>query len=330
MVQAKKWILAHHFDGQPKDSDLQLVEETLPDLKDGDVLIEAVFLSVDPYMRPYSARSLKEGDTMIGSQVAQVKESRNANFPKDSYVVANVGWRSHTVTSDESLLRPVPPFGKLPLSYALGILGMPGMTAYFGLLEICHPKEGEVVLVNGAGGAVGSLVGQIAKLKGCKVIAFAGTEEKCRWLREDLKLDVVYNYKKVADQEKAIREAAPDGVDCFFDNVGGEAFTAGIHNMKTFGRVSLCGAISTYNAKGEELRGPYANGIIISRQLKLEGFIVLRWLPKWGDAIKETIGWIQQGKVQTKETVTEGFENMRAAFYGLFTGDNIGKAVVKA
>ncbi|XP_064606053.1 prostaglandin reductase 1-like [Liolophura sinensis] len=247
-----------------------------------------------------------------------VKESRNPKFAKGIYVVADVGWRDHTVTSDESLLRPIPSFGDLSLSYALGVLGMPGMTAYFGLLEICQPKEGEVVLVNGAGGAVGSLVGQIAKLKGCKVIAFAGTEEKCRWLREDLKLDFVYNYKKVADQEKAIREAAPDRVDCFFDNVGGEAFTAGLCNMKILGRVSLCGAISIYNAKGEEVKGPYPNMLIISRELKVQGFIVYGWLPKWGDAIKEMIGWIQQCKVQTKETVTEGFENMRAAVYGLF------------
>ncbi|XP_064615137.1 prostaglandin reductase 1-like [Liolophura sinensis] len=329
MVKAKKWILAHHFDGNPKDSDMKLVEETLPELKDGDVLLEAVYLTVDPYMRPFSAVALKEGDTMMGTQVALVKESRNPKFPKGTYVDANVGWRTHTVTSDESLLRKFPPFGELPLSYAVGALGMPGMTAYYGLLEILKPKKGEVILVNGAAGAVGSLVGQIAKLKGCKVIAFAGSPEKCKWLKDDLKFDHVFNYKQVKDQEKAIREASPDGLDCFFDNVGGESFTAGLRCMKDFGRIAVCGCISSYNDKGEEKQGPYPNALINRRQLRVEGFLGWRWMAQWDEATLEMIDWIRQGKLVVKESVTEGFDNMRSAFYGLFKGNNIGKAVIK-
>ncbi|XP_060081386.1 prostaglandin reductase 1-like [Ylistrum balloti] len=209
---------------------------------------------------------------------------------------------------------------------------MPGeqianMTAYFGFLELCQPKEGDTVLVNGAAGAVGSLVGQIAKIKGCKVVGCAGTEDKCKWLKE-LGFDEVFNYKKV-DLSEALKTAAPDGYDCFFDNIGADFTSTALKHMKLFGRVSICGQISMYNDK-EPPRGVYPFMDILAKQLKVEGFIVLRWYPRWAEGEKDMAQWIREGKIKYKETIYKGFENMPTAFVGLFDGANTGKAIISS
>jgi len=339
MVKAKKFVYARRFDGEPKLDNFNLVEEELAELQDDDVLIEALYLSVDPYMRAYVQR-LSPGQTMIGSQVARVVESKSKDFPIGAHVWAHLGWRNKSIfnlktyENDKTSLPPyvLPAYGELPLSLGIGTLGMPGNTAYFGFLEICQPKVGETVAVTGAAGAVGMIVGQIAKIKGCKVIGFAGTDEKCEWLKTELAFDHVINYKS-ENVKKQIVAAAPNGIDCYFDNVGGELSTTIISQMNTYGRVSVCGSISAYNSMNENSELPTATILqpaIVFKQLKIEGFIVYRWLDRWLEGLTQLQKWIGEGKLKYHETITDGFENMPHAFIGLLRGENTGKAVVKA
>lgn len=333
MVKAKKFVFAKHFQGLPKDSDLKLEEEDLPALKDGEALFEAVYLSVDPYMRPYTAR-LPEGITMIGEQFAKCVESKNPEFKKGCHVLGFFGWRTHTIVAgkgeDLRITRvDVADFDKLPTSLALGTLGMPGATGYLGLMYHGEPKAGETVLVNAAAGAVGSVVGQVAKIKGCKVIGYAGTEAKCKWLKE-LGFDHVFNYK-TANLDETLKQAAPDGVNVYFDNVGGEfSNTVLMKHMAVRGRVVLCGCISSYNAQ-EPAKETSIWPMILFKRLTIRGIIVNQdYTPtQWKEAFAFMGQWIKEGKMKYKETVTQGFENMPKAFLGLFTGDNIGKAIVK-
>nr|CAD7260676.1 unnamed protein product [Timema shepardi] len=271
MVKSKKIVLAKQFDGEPKESDFKIIEEELPPLMDGELLVEALWLSVDPYQRFYAPK-MKPGDTMIGIAV-----SRN--------------------------------------------------TAYFGFLEICKPKPGEVVVVSGAAGAVGSIVGQIAKIKGCKVIGFAGSEEKVKWLVDKLGFDAAYNYK-TKDIAEALEEAAPEGVDCYFDNVGGRLSSAVIQKMRLFGRVSVCGSISSYNSRSLP-EAPIIQPAVLVNQLTMQGFVVGRWIDQWQDGLKQLVQWTKEGKLKYQETVTEGFENTPKAFMSMLKGENLGKAVVK-
>jgi len=336
MVKTKKFILAQHFVGEPKESDLKLVEEDLPPLKDREILCEAVWLSVDPYMRPYST-ALPTGITMMGTQVAKVIESRHSEYEVGIHVVGQFGWQTRTVVNADNpgawiwTKKPyiIPDFAGLPLSLALGVLGMPGNTAYFGFLEICDPKPGEVVVISGAAGAVGSHVGQIARLRGCRVIGFAGSDEKVKWLVDVLKFDAAFNYKTV-DIKRALKLAAPEGVDCYFDNVGGTLSSVIMSQMKARGRISVCGCISVYNDDMQKLpHAPILQPLFVGKQLKMEGFLVSRWNDRWDEGIKQNLQWIKEGKLVYPETVTEGFENTPKAFMGMLQGENFGKAVVK-
>uniref|UniRef100_A0A8C6UFZ4 Prostaglandin reductase 1 n=1 Tax=Neogobius melanostomus TaxID=47308 RepID=A0A8C6UFZ4_9GOBI len=327
MVQAKAWILARHFDGFPKDSDFQLKEEELPEPKDGEVLLEAVFLSVDPYMRPFSRVRMKEGDVMIGTQVAKVIQSKNPTFHLGSHVVSRSGWRSHSLSDGSDLIPIMSEWPQdLPLSLALGTVGMPGLTALYGIEEVLGLQAGETLLVNAAAGAVGSVVGQIAKIKGCKVVGSAGSDAKVAFLKE-LGFDQVFNYKTVSSLEEALRSASPEGYDCFFENVGGPFSTVALQQMKDLGRIAVCGSISTYNDANPQT-GPYPQMTMIMKQLKMEGFMQSRWADKHPESLKRLMGWVKEGKLQWREHVTKGFANMPAAFMGLLKGDNTGKAIV--
>ncbi|XP_051645479.1 prostaglandin reductase 1 isoform X2 [Manacus candei] len=272
MVTAKAWVLKKHFEGFPKTSDFDLTEIKLPNLKDGELLLESVFLSVDPYMRVYSRTVMKEGDIMIGTQVAS-------------------------------------------------------LTAYFGLLEVCKMKPGETVLVNAAAGAVGSVVGQLAKIGGCKVVGCAGSDDKVAYLKK-IGFDEAFNYKTVKSLDEALRKASPDGYDCFFDNVGGEFASIAINQMKKYGRIAVCGAISLYNDSVPQ-KGPYMQVSMIFKELQMEGFLVTRWNNRREEGVKALLKWVMEGKVKYHEQVTEGFENMPMAFIGMLKGENLGKAVVK-
>uniref|UniRef100_A0A8C5KEN3 Prostaglandin reductase 1 n=1 Tax=Jaculus jaculus TaxID=51337 RepID=A0A8C5KEN3_JACJA len=329
MVHARSWTLKRHFEGFPTKSNFELKTTELPPLKNGEVLLEALFLSVDPYMR-VAAKRLKEGDMMMGEQVARVVESKNSAFPTGTIVVAFLGWTTHSI-SDGKELKELPAEWPetLPLSLALGTIGMTGLTAYFGLLDICGVKGGETVMVNAAAGAVGSVVGQIAKLKGCRVVGAAGSDEKIDYLKK-IGFDAAFNYKTVESLEQALKKASPDGYDCYFDNVGGEFSNSVIPQMKTFGRIAICGAISIYNRTGQRPPGPPPENVIY-QQLRMEGFLVTRWQ---GDvrqkALKDLMNWVSEGKIQYHEYITEGFEKMPEAFMGMMKGDNLGKTIVKA
>jgi len=333
-MKAEKFTLLNHFDGFPKTTDFKLETEELPALKSGEILCEAEYLSVDPYMRAYiRGHGMKPPLTMIGGQVAKVIDSKNDKYPKGSYVVGSIGWRKHSIPKAVLFgvadLDPLPDLGDLPRSYALGACGMPGFTAYFGFLKLCQPKEGETVVVTGAAGAVGSLVGQIAKIRGCRVIGFAGTEEKCKWIKS-LGYDAAINYKTCPDIDAALKAAAPKGVDCYFDNVGGMLSYRIRNQMNLYGRVSLCGSISSYNNKaGEVSNVPNPEMIIVGKQLKLEGFIVTRWWDQRPEAVQQMAAWIREGRIKVQETVTEGFQNLPKAFIGMLKGENTGKAIVK-
>lgn len=337
-MKAKRYVLVKHFSDEPKPTDLQLVEEDLPPLQNGEFLAEAEWLSVDPYMRPYVQR-MSTGSTMIGCQVARIIESKNQDFPVGRRVVGYFGWRTRTVVNLQRCVetdilpyKPVliPDIGDLPASLCLGVLGMPGMTAYFGFLEICKPKPGETVVISGAAGAVGSHVGQIAKhVIGMNVIGIAGSDEKCKWITEELGFDFAINYK-TENVAVALRKAAPKGVDCYFDNVGGEISSTVIYQMKPLGRISICGSISSYNSDFASLpKCTLLQPPMVFNQLKMEGFIVTRWQSRESEALQKNLEWLRQGKIRYRETVTKGFENMFQAFTGLFSGQNVGKSVVQ-
>lgn len=267
---------------------------------------------------------------MLNFFFSSVIESKNPKFSIGDKVFAQCGWRTHTIINPSQYtdheVYVLPDFGTLPYSFGLSVLGMPGNTARFGFLEICDPKEGETVVVTGAGGAVGSIVGQIAKIKGCKVIGFAGCDEKCKWLEDYLGFDKAINYK-ASNAEEQLRQAAPDGIDCFFDNVGGTLGHMINEQMRLFGRISICGAISTYN--DEDVMIP-AFKTFHRRNLKMEGFNVhVRWSNRWMEGIEGNLKWLQEGKIKFHETLTEGFENMPTAFIDLFRGANTGKAIIR-
>lgn len=221
----------------------------------------------------------------------------------------------------------LPDFGSLPPSLGVGCLGMPGNTAYFGCLEICRPKAGETFVVTAAAGSVGSLAGQIAKLSGCRVIGFTGSEDKCEWLENELGFDKAINYKK-GDMTKALMDAAPNGVDCFFDNVGGELSTIVISLMNLHGRVASCGAVSEYNSE-IKVKVPSIQSTLILKQLTIKGFVVYRWADRWMEGIESIQKWIEEGIVKYRETITDGFENMPQTFIDVLRGNNMGKSVVR-
>lgn len=328
MTHAKVWIMAKKFHGAPKPSDFAIATETLPALKDGEVLCEAVWWSVDPYNRAYASQ-LDDGHPMIGFQVAKVTESHSSKYPVGTLVVGHFGWRTHTIAKDtDASVYKVPDLAGLPLSAAVGILGMPGMTSYFGLLECCQPKKGETIVVNAAAGAVGSVVGQIGKILGCTVIGYAGDDEKVKWLKEELGFDHAFNYKKV-DLSKSLDEAAPKGVDCFFDNVGGEFAVTVYRHMNHWGRVCQCGAISGYNSTAPQMIPDFLF-LLIFKEITLKGFYVSSYTAKYPEAMAKMAGWIKEHKLKHRETVYKGFEAMPRALIELLEGKNVGKAVISA
>ncbi|XP_063897759.1 prostaglandin reductase 1-like [Helicoverpa armigera] len=338
MVKARKYVVKKVFQGLPKREDFEIVEYELPALKNGEILVKVEWVSVDPYMRSYNSIAQVGSEftpyDQFGYQIGLVKESRDARYPVGTRVVSHKGWCDYAVIDTNVPDKITGPMYKLPdltglsNSFGIGAAGMPGATAYFGLLEVCHPKEGETVVVTGAAGAVGSVVGQIAKIKGYKVIGFAGSDEKVKWL-EEIGFDKAINYK-TADVAAALKEAAPGGVDCFFDNVGGDVSNDVIYQMNEFGRVAICGSISVYNLdRDKRPKGAMLQPVILGKQLRIEGFSLMRWLNQQSVAHEQLIKWIRSGKLIPREHVTEGFENIYDAFVGMLKGENVGKAVVK-
>ncbi|XP_047529289.1 prostaglandin reductase 1-like [Vanessa atalanta] len=336
MVKAKKYVVKKYFEGVPKRSDFELVEYELPPLKDGEVLVKTEWVSVDPYLRAYN-RNVPVPYDQYGFQVGIVEQSNDPNYPVGVRIVTHKGWCDYTVVNPSKVSTgnftevtyKLPDLKGMSPSIGIGAVGMPGITAYFGFLELCQPKIGETVVVTGAAGAVGSIVGQIAKIKGCKVIGFAGSDDKVKWLEKELGFDKAINYK-TADVQKALQAAAPNGVDCYFDNVGGEISSIIIGQMNKRGRVSVCGSISAYNADPTQIpKATILQPSIVFKELRIEGFVVHRWLDRWPEAITQLITWIKMGQLKPAEHVTVGFDKIFDAFVGMLAGENTGKAVVK-
>ena len=320
--------------GFPKESDFALIEEPTPTPADGQVLIKTRFVSVDPYMRGRmnAQRSylppFEIGKPIHGGAVGEVVESNNDRFPVGGFVHGGWGWQDSAL-SDGSDVYPVDP-DLAPIQTAIGVLGMPGMTAYFGFLEICKPKPGDCVLVSGAAGAVGQLVGQIAKIKGCSpVVGSCGTDEKVEFLLNECGYDAAFNYKTDTDYRSKVRELCPDGVDGYFDNVGGDLTDAVFANLAQFARVSVCGMISQYNLE-QAAMGPRASYMsLLVHQVSVQGFLVPQFGERFPEGIQQMAQWLKEGKITYREDIVEGLENTPKAFIRMLNGENKGKQLVK-
>lgn len=328
----RQFILAARPVGMPKESDFQLVESPLPALSDGQILLRTLFLSVDPYMRSRIsgiktyAEPVNIGQVIVGGTVGLVLESKNPKFHVGDIYEGYWGWQEYAVSNGDKLRRLDPALA--PVSTALGVLGMPGMTAYFGLLDICKPQAGETVVVSGAAGAVGSLVGQIAKIVGCRAVGIAGSDEKIAWIVDELGFDGAFNYKTTENYLTALKRLCPNGVDCYFDNVGGAITDAVLPILNPKSRISVCGQIAQYNAQGPET-GLRILIYLLTKQARAEGFLVYQFADRYLEGIAQMAKWIKEGKLRYREQIVAGFENAPRAFIGLFTGANLGKMLVK-
>jgi hypothetical protein len=316
--------------GFPGEDLFELAETSIPDPGEGQLLVRNAYFSVDPYMRPRmnDVRSYVApftlGEAMTGGAVGRVAASRHPGYAEGDWVLHGLGWREWAL-SDGSGMRKIDPAGA-PVSLSLGVLGMPGFTAHYGLFELGQPKEGETVLVSGAAGAVGSAAGQMAKIAGCRVIGSAGSSEKLAWLRE-LGFDDAFNYRERPVRE-ALAAAAPDGIDIYFDNVGGDHLEAAIGALRTHGRVAACGSISRYNDV-EAAPGPRNIFMVVTKRLKIQGYIISDHYDRFPEFFAKAQEWVRDGKLRYRETVIEGIENAPRAFLGLLRGENLGKMLVK-
>lgn len=318
--------------GKPQLSNFKFITEPMPQAGENEVLLKTLYVSVDPYLRGRMSDSksyipsFQLYEPVESGIIAEVIESNHSQFSKGDYVSGGLKWKEYQ-TSDGTGLSKVDAKAA-PLSTYLGALGMTGLTAYMGLTEIGKPKAGETIVVSGAAGAVGSIVGQIGKILGCRVVGIAGTDEKTALLKSRFGFDEAINYKTTKSMKDAIKEACPDGVDIYFDNVGGEISDAVMLNVNRFARVAVCGAISLYNTT-EVQKGMRLDTILVTKSVLMRGFIVSEFAAKAPEAIKQLTGWLKDEKLNYSETVVEGFKNIPEAFLDLFEGKNEGKMVVK-
>ena len=318
--------------GMATENDFELVEVMIPEIQEGQILVRNDYISVDPYMRGRMGERksyiapFEIGKPLDGGCVGQVIESKSRKFQDGDFVLGNKGWREFFVTDGHGLI-PIDP-DVAPIQNYLGILGMPGFTAYVGLLDIGQPKAGDTVFVSTAAGAVGSLVCQIAKIKGCRVVGSTGSDEKVDWLQKEAGLDAAFNYKETGDLLDELKKRCPDGIDVYFDNVGGPHLEAAIESMNDFGRIVLCGMISIYNATRPP-RAPRNLISAISKRLTLKGFIVNDYKNRMLPFLHDMGQWLKQGQIHWKETTAHGIENAPKAFLSLFTGESFGKMLVK-
>jgi len=316
--------------GFPGEDLFELAETPIPEPGEGQLLVRNAYFSVDPYMRPRmnDVRSYVApftlGEPMVGGAVGRVERSRNDRYAEGDWVVHGLGWREWAL-SDGSGMRRIDS-AVAPVSSFLGVLGMPGLTAYYGLFELGQPQEGETVFVSGAAGAVGSAAGQMAKIAGCRVVGSAGSAAKIEWLRE-LGFDAAFNYREQPVRE-ALAEAAPEGIDVYFDNVGGDHIEAAIGALHTYGRVAACGSVSRYNDV-EPSPGPRNMFMVVTKRLRIQGYIITDHYDRYPEFFERASEWVREGRLRYRETVVEGIDNAPRAFLGLLRGENIGKMLVK-
>jgi NADPH:quinone reductase len=333
MATNKQITLAARPTGLPKESDFNLQEVPVPLPGENEFMVRVLYLSVDPYMRGRMndvksyAEPVKIGGLMVGGAVGKVLHSNHADFKQGDIVEGQFGWQQYA-SSDGKGVRKIDPT-LAPISTAVGVLGMPGLTAYFGLLDICHPQAGETLVVSGAAGAVGSFVGQIGKIKGCRVVGIAGTDEKVDYLVNELGFDAAFNYKTTDNYVAKLKELCPNGIDCYFDNVGGAITDAVFILMNTRARVSICGQISQYNLEKPEMGPRILLTLLLTKQAKAEGFLVFQFAERYAEGLRQMAEWIKEGRLKYTETIAEGIENAPRAFISMLQGDNTGKQLVK-
>jgi hypothetical protein len=316
--------------GEPKESDFALVETPIPEPGEGEVLNRTIYLSLDPYMRgrmsdraSYAA-PVELGSVMVGGGVSQVMQSNHPQFSAGDFVLGYDGWQAYGVSKGETLRKLDPKLA--PISYALGVTGMPGMTAYFALLDVGQPQSGETVVISAASGAVGSVAGQIAKIKGCRVVGVAGSDAKCDYVVKELGFDQCIN-RKSQDLSSALEAACPDGIDVYFDNTAGAILEAVLQQINLGARIPLVGLISQYNAENPP-PGPNLMPLLVKRAL-IKGFLVGDYQQRQAEFLNDVVQWLQAGKLKYKEDVVEGLENAPRDFIGLLQGKNFGKLIVK-
>jgi len=330
MTMNTQVLLASRPTGWVEESNFNIVETPIPKPGPGELLVKNHWLSLDPYMRGRMsdaksyATPVQIGAVMVGGTVGEVAESNNPRFKPGDFVVGSLGWQSYAVSGGEGLMKVDPKL--VPLSAYLGVAGMPGATAWVGLLEHCQPKAGETVLVSAASGAVGSVVGQLAKLHSCRAVGIAGGKSKCDYVVKELGFDACVDYK-AGDLNESLKAAAPDGVDCYFENVGGEIMDAAFRRLNPYSRVALCGLISDYNSP-EPYGMKMIRSVLVNR-VKVQGFIVSDRQDLYLRAVTQLAKWVAQGKIKYHETVAEGLRNAPKAFIGLLKGANLGKQLVK-
>jgi NADPH-dependent curcumin reductase CurA len=334
-AQNRRIVLARRPQGAPVAEDFRLETQPVPDPQEGQLLLRTLYLSLDPYMRgrmsdaPSYAPPVALDDVMTGQTVSRVEESRHPKFKRGELVLAQPGWQDYALSDGQDLTR-VDPALEHP-SLALGVMGMPGLTAYVGLLDIAHPREGETVVVAAASGAVGSVVGQIAKIKGCRVVGIAGGPAKCAFVRDSLGFDECLDHQE-PNLAQRLAAACPRGIDVYFESVGGAVLAAVVPLLNTHARVPLCGLIAWYNLdklpEGVD-RTPQLLVTVLKRRVKIQGFIIFDHYNRMGAFHKDMGAWLRAGRIHYREQVVAGLENAPAALIGMLQGENFGKLVVK-
>ena len=326
----RRVVLARRPHAEVTEADFRVEEMPVPEPGPREVLVRVIYLSLDPYMRsrmrdaPNYAPSVGVGEVMTGGTVGEVVKSNHPDFRVGDIVEDRLGWQEYAIGGGPNLRKIDPSIA--PISTANGILGMPGMTAYFGLFEIAQPKAGETVVVSAASGAVGQVVGQLAKIAGCRAVGVAGGPSKCAFVRDTLGFDACIDYKAEKDLTAAVKAACPAGVDVYFDNVGGPVSDAVLTNLNFWARVALCGSISQYNTTEP---GPRLLGTFVGKRVTARGFIVWDFTSKYAPALKRMGEWVRAGRLKYKEDIVQGLENAPRAFAGLLRGENFGKLQVK-
>lgn len=331
----QKWVLNKRPEGMPEDECWKLEEVPVPEIAEGNILIKALYLSIDPYMRGRMndaksyADPIKIGEVMTGESVGVVVKSKSDNFSEGDYVCVHRGWQSYIEApgNDRALFKADPK--EVPLSTYLGTVGMPGRTAYFGLLRVGRPNPDETIVVSAASGAVGTVVGQMAKILGCRAVGVAGGEAKCSYVTEELGFDACVDYK-AGNLDQDLKAACPNGIDVYFENVGGEVSKAVAKNLNPGARIPICGFIAHYNAIDiESEETPFHVFGALNPVPEHRFFVVTEWFEEWPEATKELSSWIKEGKIKYRETVSEGLENAPQALRDVLSGKNFGKQVVK-
>jgi NADPH-dependent curcumin reductase len=323
--------LARRPSGLVDDGTFELVEEPLLELRDGQYRVRIAYLSIDPTNRvwireePSYLPPVAIGEVMRGGAVGTVVESRHDEFPVGARVMGMLGWQEYATGGDEVMARVLPP--GVPLAHMLSVYGTTGVTAYFGMLDVGEPKAGDTVVVSGAAGATGSVAGQVAKIQGARVVGTAGTAEKCRWLTEDLGFDAAINYR-TEDLGARLDALCPDGVDVFFDNVGGATLDTVLRRLAIGARIALCGAISTYNETDQPPPIHWYMNLVVKRA-RMQGFLVLDYLDRFPEAVLQLVAWVEEGKLRWRDHIVDGLESAPRALNMLFTGENTGKLMVR-